>query len=173
MPHKGVNYLVEALPPDFELELIGQPYDQPFVEDLRRLAQGKRVIFRNNCDDDALVEAYQNAMCVVLPSVYETMYGVKSSVPELLGQTLLEGMACGAPALCTDVASMPEIVEDGVTGFVVRANDPSAIREKLIWLREHPEAAQAMGEAGRSRILRLFTWPAVVRRCLKIYGAAL
>ena len=169
MPHKGINYLVEALPPDLELELIGQPYDRQFVEDLKRLAQGKQVIFRSDCDDEALVEAYRSAMCVVLPSVYETMYGVKSKVPELLGQTLLEGMACGAPAICTNVASMPEVVENGVTGFVVRSNDPSALREKLLWLRDRPEQAHAMGEAGHSRVLKLFTWPAVVRRCLDIY----
>jgi glycosyltransferase involved in cell wall biosynthesis len=169
MPHKGINYLVEALPPDLELELIGQPYDRQFVEDLKRLAQGKRVIFRSDCDDEALVEAYRSALCVVLPSVYETMYGVKSNVPELLGQTLLEGMACSAPAICTNVASMPEVVENGVTGFVVRSNDPSALREKLLWLRDRPEQAHAMGEAGHSRVLKLFTWPAVVRRCLDIY----
>lgn len=171
MPHKGVNYLVEALPAELELELIGQPYDQQFVEDLKRLAHGKRVTFRSDCNDEALVEAYQSALCVVLPSVYETVYGVRSEVPELLGQTLLEGMACGAPAICTDVASMPEVVEDGVTGFIVRPNDPSALRDKLTWLRDHNEQALAMGEAGRSRVLQRFTWPAVVRRCLDVYRA--
>lgn len=172
MPHKGINYLVEALPEGLELELIGQPYDQQFVNDLQRLAEGKRVTFRGDCDDEALVEAYQSALCIVLPSVYETMYGVKSNVPELLGQTLLEGMACGTPAICTNVASMPEVVDDGVTGFVVGANDALAIREKLLWLRHHQEQVRAMGEAARKRVLRLFTWPAVVRRCLDIYQAA-
>ena len=169
MPHKGVNYLLEALPADVELELIGQPYHRPFVEHLKQLVQGKQVTFRSDCNDEELVAAYQRALCVVLPSVYETMYGVKSNVPELLGQTLLEGMACGAPAICTDVASMPEVVENGVTGFVVPPNDPSALRQKLIWLRDHREQAQAMGAAGRARVLRLFTWPSVVRRCLDAY----
>lgn len=172
MPHKGVNYLVEALPPGLELELIGQPYDLRFYDDLKKLAEGKHVFFRSDCDDQALVEAYRSAICVVLPSVYQTMYGVKTNVPELLGQTLLEGMACGAPAICTDVASMPEVVEDGITGFVVHPNNPSALREKLIWLRDHPVQAQAMGEAGRARVLQLFTWPAVVRRCLGVYQSA-
>ena len=41
-------------------------------------------------------------------------------MPELLGQTLLEGMACGTPGLCTSVASLPEVVEDGVTGVWCR-----------------------------------------------------
>jgi glycosyltransferase involved in cell wall biosynthesis len=172
MAHKGVNDLINALPPDLELELIGQPYDQRFVEDLKKLAEGKRVVFRSDCDDQALAQAYRSALCVVLPSVYRTMYGEKSSVPELLGQTLLEGMACGTPAICTNVASMPEVVEDGVTGFIVPPNDPGALREKLTWLRDRPEQVRSMGEAGRARVLERFTWPAVVARCLEIYQAA-
>lgn len=92
-------------------------------------------------------------------------------MPELLGQTLLEGMACGVPAVCTDVASMPEVVVNGVTGFVVPPNDPEALRERLLWLREHPDEARAIGEAGRRRVLEKFTWPAVVRRCLEIYAS--
>jgi glycosyltransferase involved in cell wall biosynthesis len=172
MPHKGINDLINALPPGLELEVIGQPYDQRFVEDLKKMADGKSVLFRHGLGDDALVQAYRSSLCVVLPSVYRTMYGAETKVPELLGQTLLEGMACGTPAICTNVASMPEVVEDGVTGFVVPPNDPGSLREKLIWLAEHPEQARAMGEAARARVLQLFTWPAVVRRCLQIYQSA-
>jgi len=100
------------------------------------------------------------------------MYGDKTSVPELLGQTLLEGMACGTPAICTDVASMPEVVEDQVTGFVVPPNRPDVLREKLLWIRDHPTEACAMGQAARRHVLEKFTWPAVVRRCLDIYNAS-
>ena len=92
---------------------------------------------------------YRRALCVVLPSVYRTPAG-ETKVPELLGQTLLEGMACGAAAICTDVASMPEVVEDGVTGFVVPPNDPAAIGERLAWLARHRERAAVMGAAGRA-----------------------
>ena len=81
-------------------------------------------------------------------------------------------MACGAPAICTDVASMPEIVEDGVSGFVVPPNDPVTLGERINWLREHREAARAMGLAARRRVLEKFTWPAVVQRCLEIYRTA-
>ena len=98
------------------------------------------------------------------------MYGQRSDIPELLGQTLLEGMACGTPAICTNVGSLPEVVEDGVTGFVVPANDPQALGAKLLWLRDHPDRAREMGEAARRRVLERFTWPAVVRRCLEIYA---
>jgi glycosyltransferase involved in cell wall biosynthesis len=92
-------------------------------------------------------------------------------VPELLGQTLLEGMACGTPVICTDVASMPEVVIDGVTGFVVPPNNPSALAEKLVWLTEHPSEARRLGEAARKHVLEKFTWPRVVKRCLEIYEA--
>ncbi len=87
-------------------------------------------------------------------------------MPELLGQTLLEGMACGAATVCTRVASMPEVVEDGVTGFVVPPNDPGALGERLAWLAAHRDRAAPMGAAGRARVLRHFTWRAVVSRCL-------
>jgi glycosyltransferase involved in cell wall biosynthesis len=169
MPHKGVNDLVDALPPGMDLELIGRPYDARFQADLKRRAAGKRVTFRHDCDDAALIRAYRRAVCVVLPSVYRDCYGNESKVPELLGQTLLEGMACGTPGVCTDVASMPEVVEHGVTGFVVPPNDPAALGERLAWLRDHPAEARALGVAARQRVLEEFTWPRVVARCLGVY----
>jgi glycosyltransferase involved in cell wall biosynthesis len=171
LPHKGVDDLIRALPDGMLLEIIGQAYNEEYARELRRLAEGKRVVMRHDCDDDALVEAYRRASCIVLPSVYRNMYGQETRVPELLGQTLLEGMACGAPAICTDVASMPEVVEDGVTGFVIPPNNPSALGEKLTWLRENTERAAEMGRAARRRVLEKFTWPSVVRRCLEIYNA--
>lgn len=95
------------------------------------MRHGKDVVFRQGCSDDELVAAYQQALCVVLPSVYRTIYGVETLVPELLGQTLLEGMACGIPGVCTDVASMPEINKDGETGFVVPPYNVPALTQAL------------------------------------------
>lgn len=169
LPHKGVNDLMNAVPADVPLEIIGQPYSTEFLRDLESLAAGKQVSIRHKCDDHELIEAYRRAMCIVLPSVYRDMYGQETRVPELLGQTLLEGMACGLPAICTDVASLPEVVEDGVTGFILPPNNPTALSRKLSWLRENPERAMEMGAAARRRVLERFTWPGVVRRCLSIY----
>lgn len=171
LPHKGVIDLVDAVDPDTPLELIGQPYDARYAADLTTAAAGKRVTFRHDCDDAALVDAYRRTAVIVLPSVYEDRYGGKTRVPELLGQTLLEGMACGAPAICTDVASMPEVVEDGVTGFIVPPNDPHALGARIQWLRAHPEEAARMGDAARRRVLEHFTWSRVVDRCLAAYAA--
>jgi len=168
LPHKGINYLVDAIDAD-SLRIIGMPYGAAFFAELQRLAQGKRVRFEHGLDDSRLVSAYRGARVLVLPSVYKTLYGDFTTVPELLGQTLLEAMACETPVICTNVASMPEVVEDGKCGFVVPPNDPAALAERLRWLREHPDEAKQMGRAGRKRVLALFTWPAVVARCLERY----
>jgi len=170
LPHKGINDLIDALDDDTSAEIIGPVHDARYLEELHNRARGRKVQFRTDCDDVALVNAYRRAECVVLPSVYEDMYGGRTLVPELLGQTLLEGMACGAPGLCTDVASLPEVVEHGVTGLVVPPNDPLALRAALRWLRAHPVERLAMGERGRQRVLDRFSWKAVVNRCLDAYG---
>lgn len=170
LPHKGIHDLIEALPENMRLNVVGPIRDERFYKRLRDLAAGKDVAFIHNCDDNQLVALYRKALCVVLPSSYKSADGLITRVPELLGQTLLEGMACATCAICTDVASMPEVVEHGVTGFVVPANDPQALREKLEFLRDHAQAAEIMGRAGRLRVLDRFTWAAVVQRCLQIYG---
>ena len=172
LAHKGVMDLVDAAGPDTPVELVGRPYDAAFFRDLEARSQGKPVTFRHDVDDTGLVRAYRRALCLVLPSVYRDNYGRTTDVPELLGQTLLEARACGTPVICTRVASMPEVVADGETGFVVPPNDPKTIRDRLCWFRDHPAEADRMGQAGRRRVLDLFTWPVVVRRCLEAYAGA-
>jgi len=169
LPHKGVNYLVEAADDRMRLRIIGTPYDARFKADLEQLARGKRVEFVSGATDEALVYACRAASVAVLPSVYRTLYGDTTPVPELLGQAALEAMACGTPVLVTSVGSLPEVVADGQTGFVVPPNEPAALREKITWLLEHPAEAARMGAAGRRRVLAHFNWPRVVRRCLELY----
>ncbi len=170
LPHKGVNYLIEAAPPELPVKIIGQPMHETYFRELQALAAGKLVSFHHDYKDKDIVRAYRSALCIVLPSVYRNVYGEETRVPELLGQTLLEGMACGVPAVCTSVASMPEIVEDGRSGFIVPPNEPQALREKLIWLRDNPDKARTMGENARQRVIQKFSWPRVVERCLEIYA---
>ena len=170
LPHKGIHDLVDALEEHTAAEIIGPAPDAPYFEELQRRAQGKRIRFRTDCDDAALVEAYRRATCVVLPSVYRDFYGGETRIPELLGQTLLEGMACGTPGICTDVASLPEVIEHGRTGLVVPPNDAMALRAAIRWMLSHPQERSAMGARGRARVEQEFTWQAVVERCLRAYG---
>ena len=107
---------------------------------------------------------------MALPSLYRDCYGNETRIPELLGQTLLEGMACGVAGLCTQVASLPEVVEAGVSGYVVPPNDPDALGERLRTLRDNPNLVAQMGQGARQRVLTRFTWDAVVDRCFAAYG---
>ncbi len=171
LPHKGVDSIVRALPAGMGLDIVGQVRHPQYVDDLKRLAVGKDVCFHHDWDDAAIVRAYQSALCIVLPSVYDDMYGGHSNVPELLGQTLLEGMACGTPAIGTRVARIPEIVQDGVNGFLVPQNDPAALGAALARLAADPGLVAQLGEAARQTVLSTFTWSGVVDACLARYSA--
>jgi glycosyltransferase involved in cell wall biosynthesis len=171
LPHKGVADLIAALPPAMTLDVVGPLNTTGGVESLRQQAEGKPISFHHGLADDALVDKYRRALCLVLPSVYRTPRGQHTQVPELLGQTLLEAMACATPVICTRVASMPEIVQDGVNGFIVDPGDASALRSRLAWLAAHPLESAAMGAAGRERVIARFQWSAVVQRCLDAYRA--
>jgi glycosyltransferase involved in cell wall biosynthesis len=169
LPHKGVHDVVQAIGPGLCARVIGPEASPAYRAELGSLAAGRSVRFEHDLDDDGVVQAYRSAAAVVLPSVYESTYGPRTEVPELLGQTLIEAMACGAPTVCTRVASLPEVVEDGVTGMVVPPNDPRALEKAFRFLVEHPEEGARMGRHGRERVLARFTWPVVVDACFGAY----
>jgi glycosyltransferase involved in cell wall biosynthesis len=172
LPHKGVHDLIDAVPPTVPLRLIGRAMNADYLSQLRARAAGKCVTFLHDVDDAGLVEEYRRSSCVVLPSVYTTPDGQTTLVPELLGQTLLEGMACGRPAICTDVASMPEVVVDGDTGYVVPPNDPAALGGAIAKVLDGQAAAGEMGLRGRQRVIEHFSWSKVVDRCLEAYRSS-
>jgi phosphatidylinositol alpha-1,6-mannosyltransferase len=66
---------------------------------------------------------------------------------------------------------MPEIVEDGKTGFIVDAGDRTALGHRLEWFTAHPAEAAEMGAAGRRAVLERFQWSQVVQRCLDAYAS--
>ena len=168
LPHKGVDLLLRALPHDMPAVIFGAPYDPRYLADLQTLARGKAVDFVHGGNDEQLLRMYRKATCIVLPSVYDDMYGGHTDVPELLGQTLLEGMACETPAICTKVASLPEIVDDGMTGFVAEPNE-AAMTRALVDMHADSARARAMGIAARQAVMARFSWSAVVTRCLQHY----
>jgi glycosyltransferase involved in cell wall biosynthesis len=169
LPHKGVHDLIDAVPPRVSLRIVGRAMDADYLNTLRARAAGKSVTFLHDTTDEQLVDEYRRALCIVLPSVYTAPDGRYTPVPELLGQTLLEGMACGRPAICTEVASMPEVVTHRQTGYVVPPGNPAALGAAIAALRTDPAAARALGEAGRRRVLDHFRWSQVVDRCLDAY----
>jgi glycosyltransferase involved in cell wall biosynthesis len=61
-------------------------------------------------------------------------------------------MAAGRPAVCTAVGGIPEMIDDGVTGYLVRPRDPVALADRLIRILRDPELGHAMGKAARVRV---------------------
>lgn len=76
---------------------------------------------------------------------------------EGLPNAVLESMAAGLPVVATSVGGAVEIIEDGVTGFLVPPGMPSAISERVLRLLKDPSLARSMGERGRAKVEREFT----------------
>lgn len=77
---------------------------------------------------------------------------VLCSVTECFPISLLEAMASARPAVCTGVGGIPELIDDGVTGYLVPPKDSRALAAKLLCLLSDPQTADRMGRAARSRV---------------------
>ena len=144
MPHKGINYLIDAVDPDTRLNIVGRPYDTEFVELLQSRAAGKNVRFITDAGDEEVRELYRRAIVTVLPSVYQNVIGPPAPLAELLGLVLLESMSHGTPVICTEVGGMPEIVDDGETGLIVPPNDAEALGAAIDFLIHNPDETRRL-----------------------------
>jgi sugar transferase (PEP-CTERM/EpsH1 system associated) len=82
---------------------------------------------------------------------------VLPSLSEGLPLAILEALALGKPVVATHVGGIPEVVQDGLTGFLVAPKDPQALAEKILLLLRHPETASDLGRAGRRRVEDAFS----------------
>lgn len=171
LPHKGIDTLIRAMPEGLPLVVCGTPYDDAYFEHLQSLAAGRLVEFRTGSSDADLLDLYRNALATVLPSVYRDYAGTYHRMPELMGLTLLEAMACGTPAVCSNVGGMPELVEDGVTGFVYKSEP--GLGDVLTRLRDHPEIAATVGQAARRAAVEQYDIGVVGARIHDLYREAL
>jgi glycosyltransferase involved in cell wall biosynthesis len=169
LPHKGVLELIEAIEPEIPLRVIGRPYEPSYFALLRSAAEGKRVEFHTSVSDVELLRHYLGARLVLQPSL-PVREGPRDT-SELLGLVTLEGMAAGKPVVVTRTGSLPELVQDGVTGFVVDPGDRLALGNRVATLMNDPDLADRMGEAARDRVERYFTWDRVARRGLDFYAS--
>jgi len=161
LPHKGIDQLIAAMPRELPLTVCGRCYHDDYFRLLRKLAQGKRVEFITDADDETIRHLYIRAWVNVLPSVYRDCYGNSHLAPELMGFTLLEAMACGTPVICSRVAAMPEFVRDGETGFVVDNQDE--LTDRLGRMAANPSMVEQMGRQARLAVEHEFD--------LKVAGA--
>jgi glycosyltransferase involved in cell wall biosynthesis len=170
LPHKGIDVLIQAVDPGVSLRIVGRRFHDEYFALLQRLAEGKNVTFVTDATDEQIMGFYRSAAVSVLPSVNRTVYGDYTSLPELLGFTAMEAMACGTPTIATRVGGMHHVVDDGVTGYLVPPSDPETLGERLRRLLADPDLAARMGAAARRRIEDLFTWDHVASRCLEAYA---
>jgi glycosyltransferase involved in cell wall biosynthesis len=175
-PHKGVDRLLQALPTDASLRLVGStghdasPPESDYPNLLRRLARHREVTFCGPLADTDLPLAYRSAQVLVLPSVSVTCYGKMIAVSELLGLSVLEAMASGTPVVASRIGGVVEIVSDGETGLLVPPGDVAALHDRLEQLLRDPVLRQKLGANARQDVLDRFTWARVAERCLDAYA---
>lgn len=69
-------------------------------------------------------------------------------------RALFEAMATGLCPIATNASAAPEVIEDGVSGFVIPSGDGEALKARLLWCMDHPAETQRMGEKAREAILK-------------------
>lgn len=89
---------------------------------------------------------------------------------EAFGWTIAEAMACGKPLVATRVGGIPELVNDGETGYIIQPGDTQAIAEKIILLLRDPSLRRKMGAAGRRAVEIHFDLRKNVAELLRVYG---
>lgn len=178
-PHKGVDRLIEALPEDAELHVVGSgghdanPPEREYPKLLERLAAQRRVEFLGAVPDADLPALYRDARVLALPSVDLTCYGREIAVSELLGLAAIEAMASGTPVVASRLGGLPEVVEHGVTGFLVEPGNLAELRDRLAQVLGDRCLAERLGRNARERFLERFTWEACAERCLAAYSELL
>lgn len=146
-PHKGVEYLIRAVAALEEepvvLNLVGQGDGEPAYHELvEELDVKDRIVFRGYVDNTEMAEIYRHTDIFCLPSIW----------PENQPVTITEAMACGIPVIASDIGGVPELVEDGVTGYLVKPKDVEDLAEKIRMLVSDRKKMRLMGEAGRVRM---------------------
>jgi glycosyltransferase involved in cell wall biosynthesis len=82
---------------------------------------------------------------------------------------MFEYMAAGLPVVASDFPVYREILDDGACGLLVPAADPPGLARAIEWIFAHPDEAKAMGEQGRRRVERLYTWEAERKKLFALY----
>jgi glycosyltransferase involved in cell wall biosynthesis len=89
---------------------------------------------------------------------------------EVFGFTIAEAMACGKPVVATRVGGIPELVQDGETGFLVPRGDVAQIASRILNLLADRDLRTRLGEAGRRVASERFDLKTNVIQLLQLYG---
>lgn len=168
VPEKGVDVLLKAarilhdkgcaVPIHFigSSKSWGSQYDKKFKESASSYSNVSLQGPKNHSD----VLGYMKKSAVgIVPTLKEEAFGMVAA----------EFMACGKPVIASDVGGLPEVVDDGETGFIIPPNNPKALAEKILILLNNQELAVKMGEMGRLRVEKLFSDKTVKKDYLDVY----
>lgn len=132
---KGVRYLIEAfreVPEESaRLLVVGEGPEAPLM---KRMAQGdERIVFLGYKENG--VEYIRASDIFVLPSFYEGLPNV-----------IIEALLVGTPVIATNVSGVPEIIEDDVTGLLVKPRDKKSLRHAMIRMIADPSLRVRLAE---------------------------
>ncbi|MCC6614377.1 MAG: glycosyltransferase [Anaerolineae bacterium] len=172
IPRKGVHILIEAfaqIAPQFPaatLVLVGdaqanETYAQQLRDQVEQLGLGARVTFVGAVSQRELASYMGRARVLVLPSFSEG-----------LGRVLVEAMLCGTPAIGSAVDGIPDVVQDGVNGYLTPPGDADALAARLADTLNDPEI-ELMGERARTFAETYFSPEAYVEGYRRLLDQAL
>ncbi len=159
VPRKGIDDLImgfanAAAKADHSLVIVGDGPERIRLQQLARtLRLGSRVIFIGQVSDDDLAGILTGAKIFAL-----TPKQLGSDV-EGFGIVYLEAAAAGRPTIGTRTGGVPEAIEENITGLLVSPGSPAEISKAIDRLTSDTAAAERMGQAGRERARREFSWP--------------
>ena len=172
IPCKGVHFLVEAFAriaptfPKARLVIIGKAENVEYAALLKRqvrnLGLDRQVEFLSPMSQTDLAWRMAKACVLVLPSLSEG-----------LGRVVFEAMACGTPVIGSQVGGIPEMIKDGVNGFLVPPGNIDALADRLRWFLEHPVEARQMGQRAREFARKFFSSEAYIQNYARLFVLAL
>lgn len=139
---KGLIYLLEAWNelrlPKARLIIRGT-----MPEKFKHLIKSDNItVIDHQLSDANLVKLYHNASVFCLPSIDEGF-----------GMVVLEAMAAGLPAIVTENVGAKDVITEGVEGFIVPIRDKEALKEKIAFYYENPDAIKEMGLAAHKKAM--------------------
>lgn len=143
----------------------GGEYEPVVRREIERTGIGDVVQLAGRVSNADLSDLYRRCTVFCLPAVVDSR-----GETEGLGVVLIEAMSHGKPVVASRLGGIVDAVEDGETGLLVPPEKADALAGALLRVIEEPGLSDRLGEAGRERARRLFSWEGVARRHLELYS---